>query len=959
MNKNEELNKRYPALDGQKENILESFEMLKNAYINGNKLLIAGNGGSAADSNHIAAEFVSKFQYNRNALPAISLSSNQSVITGIKADVVAGNNSFTISNVKLVPQAGSDISISTGYTIEVYDSDGEKVDNENLTAGDYQVIVSYGKYTKEVFDKTIEDQVSPVYSDITYLWVDNQCTATMECTNIPTLTITETVEGVVENVTAASVGHNRVDRLVANFTNSLFETQYSKEFEVPNTALEPVYADTTYLWDGDKCTAVLECTNDSSYTISETVTGVFTEVTAAGIGVNQTAKYIATFLDDKFETQESKIFEVEDTMITEVFTEAELKEALAIDGFSFDIGADIELTSSVTISNSVAINLCENTITTSIYRIVASNEDKDITVLIKNGQITGNTHVIRANQNSMVILEDLTITSTGTAVGSTNGTLIIISANITAGGSTVAAYEGAKVTINSGTFEGAYAVESNSEAKVEINGGTFKATSESGLVASGGTIIVNDGTITSQEFAVLVISEGTATINGGTFATLDNVVVGTNGTEGKGNNTITINDGTFNGNIVSSGYIACGVYVANSDTVEINGGTFNIKNGVGVVARSGNTTVSEDVVFNIVSDGTINSGKVGDATINIEEPHELVIDYLANYPGGEPTLINETEYEVYELKQTLEVESADELTAAFNYSHATIILNADIEYSGSLYIEKNAEVDLNGHTITFTQGKNFRVAGCEVIFKNGKLTGQTSHIIRSQNDAILTLINMDIETFATAVGATNATLIIESSNIVAGDAAVAGYYAANIIIKSWTFNGKNSVVANDYETIIDIQSGTFNGTDPAILSNGGTIAVASGVIISSDNSVEILSNGGTIVNDTNYVVYKLHNVNDETTLNDAMQEPNSYVVLQNDIALTTLNLIHVNGIIVIICGENSITDDGGSIEIGINTVIVTDNASIEVLLEAPEDYAINKKDNLDGTFTYSCIADEE
>ena len=100
-------------------------------------------------------------------------------------------------------------------------------------------------------------------------------------------------------------------------------------------------------------------------------------------------------------------------------------------------------------------------------------------------------------------------------------------------------------------------------------------------------------------------------------------------------------------------------------------------------------------------------------------------------------------------------------------------------------------------------------------------------------------------------------------------------------------------------------------------------------------------------------------MNDEATLNDAMQEPNSYVVLQNDIALTTLNLIHVNGIIVIICGENSITDDGGSIEIGINTVIVTDNASIEVLLEAPEDYAINKKDNLDGTFTYSCIADEE
>ena len=61
MNKIEELIERYPTLEGQKENILESFEIIKNAYLNGNKLLIAGNGGSAADSNHIVGELMKSF----------------------------------------------------------------------------------------------------------------------------------------------------------------------------------------------------------------------------------------------------------------------------------------------------------------------------------------------------------------------------------------------------------------------------------------------------------------------------------------------------------------------------------------------------------------------------------------------------------------------------------------------------------------------------------------------------------------------------------------------------------------------------------------------------------------------------------------------------------------------------------------------------------------------------------
>jgi D-sedoheptulose 7-phosphate isomerase len=52
-----------------------------------NKILLCGNGGSASDSNHIAAEIIVRFLRNRKALPAISLATNNSVITAISNDI--------------------------------------------------------------------------------------------------------------------------------------------------------------------------------------------------------------------------------------------------------------------------------------------------------------------------------------------------------------------------------------------------------------------------------------------------------------------------------------------------------------------------------------------------------------------------------------------------------------------------------------------------------------------------------------------------------------------------------------------------------------------------------------------------------------------------------------------------------------------------------------------------------
>lgn len=62
------LFERYPELVEQRENIIEAYNILENSYANGGKLLVAGNGGSAADAEHIVGELMKGFE-NPRKLP--------------------------------------------------------------------------------------------------------------------------------------------------------------------------------------------------------------------------------------------------------------------------------------------------------------------------------------------------------------------------------------------------------------------------------------------------------------------------------------------------------------------------------------------------------------------------------------------------------------------------------------------------------------------------------------------------------------------------------------------------------------------------------------------------------------------------------------------------------------------------------------------------------------------------
>jgi D-sedoheptulose 7-phosphate isomerase len=93
---NQIIKKQIAASIKVKRAILDDPVLLKNiaavaarvvaAYRGGHKLLLAGNGGSAADAQHIAGEMVNRFRFDRPALPAVALSTDTSVLTAIGND---------------------------------------------------------------------------------------------------------------------------------------------------------------------------------------------------------------------------------------------------------------------------------------------------------------------------------------------------------------------------------------------------------------------------------------------------------------------------------------------------------------------------------------------------------------------------------------------------------------------------------------------------------------------------------------------------------------------------------------------------------------------------------------------------------------------------------------------------------------------------------------------------------
>lgn len=82
-----ELHKKsLKELEDKKDIVLKISDAIRTAIEAGNKILICGNGGSAADSQHFAAELVGRFTKERKAYPAIALTTDTSIITSLSND---------------------------------------------------------------------------------------------------------------------------------------------------------------------------------------------------------------------------------------------------------------------------------------------------------------------------------------------------------------------------------------------------------------------------------------------------------------------------------------------------------------------------------------------------------------------------------------------------------------------------------------------------------------------------------------------------------------------------------------------------------------------------------------------------------------------------------------------------------------------------------------------------------
>jgi len=212
----------------------------------------------------------------------------------------------------------------------------------------------------------------------------------------------------------------------------------------------------------------------------------------------------------------------------------------------------------------------------------------------------------------------------------------------TAGDAPAIYVNGGDLTIKGGN------VEATKRIAAVSNGGKLtleNVTATSGDVAFsangvGSELIVEAGTeIEAQECGGLVTTGAAFTMNGGTIVAKDNAAIMGNGTvaegDDRGNVVINFNGGTLTGGIESAGYAACGIYMPNSGTLNVSGGTINVTNGCGILMRAGKLNMTAGTVTAVDNTGVEGGfiGKVGDSKVTVPCA-AIVFDEKANYPGA-------------------------------------------------------------------------------------------------------------------------------------------------------------------------------------------------------------------------------------------------------------------------------------------------------------------------------------
>ncbi len=432
------------------------------------------------------------------------------------------------------------------------------------------------------------------------------------------------------------------------------------------------------------------------------------------------------------------------------------------------------------------------------------------------------------------LLEDVTLTETAVFPAGKTVHLNLVGHNITA--------TGTALRINGKTD----IQDTNKTGTIESTGNVAVA------VGNNAKVTVYSGTLKGREGAVITGTSTGAKIEIGKNATLiatDNAVIAGNGSQRDGNpNTILVKGGTFIGGIVTEGYIACGIYAPWKDNVTVRGGTFNITNGAGIVARAGTVEVTGGT-FNCT--GTA-EGYVGDSK-NKVPCAALVFDKAANYPaltdssqilvsGGsfstDPAangatladgyVATQTDgmYKVAKADPTAEINGVkyDTLQAAINAAQATkggatitLLKNINTESYYMVNGDNPVTIDLAGHNITGSG-----ISGLFYVTVKGDLTikGEGTVTAVEDNGAAMavwvrsSLAKVTLEGGTYTQQITNTAdphfdlIYVERGNVYVKGGTYKGF------TPDWTLNCKDDYYQSK-EANIEVTGGTFVGFDPA------------------------------------------------------------------------------------------------------------------------------------------------
>ena len=405
--------------------------------------------------------------------------------------------------------------------------------------------------------------------------------------------------------------------------------------------------------------------------------------------------------------------------------------------------------------------------------------------------------------------------------------------------------------------------------------GTIESTGNVAVaVGNNASLTVYSGTLKGREGAVITGTSTGAKIEIRKNATLiatDNAVIAGNGSKRDGKpNTILVKGGTFVGGIVTDGYIACGIYAPWKDNVTVSGGTFNITNGAGIVARAGTVKVTGGT-FNCT--GTA-EGYVGDSK-NKVPCAALVFDKAANYPALTPDskilvsggsfstdpaangatladgyVANTDEsgmYKVAKANPVAEINGVkyDTLQAAINAAQATkggatitLLKNINTESYYTVNGDNPVTIDLAGYNITGSG-----ISGLFYVTVKGDLTikGEGTVTAVEDNGAAMAVWVRSSLAKVTLEGGTYTQQITNTADphfdliyVERGNVYVKGgtYKGAT---PDWTLNCKDEYYQSK-EANIEVTGGTFVGFDPANnkAEGEGTSFVPAGYVSTKD-----------------------------------------------------------------------------------------------------------------------------